>query len=137
MQRQWSLRWERAISDDLQQRKGNAMINSSKSKSKLKWARERSMPRSSSDKRIKHVRKSLKGTARDAEDNSNTIQSEPISPDSPIDGTPRPAVQSSCKVFTASDTSTHGGFSVFHKHANECLPPLNTSQQILSFRHRN
>ncbi|KAG6423979.1 hypothetical protein SASPL_114388 [Salvia splendens] len=42
MQRQWSLRRERAISDDLQQRK-------------------------------EHVRKSLKGTARDAEDNSNTI----------------------------------------------------------------
>ncbi|XP_042045145.1 auxin response factor 1-like isoform X2 [Salvia splendens] len=51
-------------------------------------------------------------------------QSELISPDSPIDGTPRPAFHSSCKVFTASDTSTHGGFSVFHKHANECLPPI-------------
>ena len=26
--------------------------------------------------------------------------------------------------MTASDTSTHGGFSVLRKHATECLPPL-------------
>ncbi|KAG6391444.1 hypothetical protein SASPL_149198 [Salvia splendens] len=57
-------------------------------------------------------------------------QSEPRSPDSPIDETPRPAVHSFCKVLTASDTSTHGGFSVLRKHANECLPPLDMSQQI-------
>ena len=29
-----------------------------------------------------------------------------------------------CKTLTASDTSTHGGFSVLRRHANECLPPL-------------
>ncbi|KAL1552734.1 auxin response factor 9-like [Salvia divinorum] len=56
-------------------------------------------------------------------------QSEPRSPDSPIDEPPRPAVHSFCKVLTASDTSTHGGFSVLRKHANECLPSLDMSQQ--------
>ncbi|XP_028054076.1 auxin response factor 11-like [Camellia sinensis] len=28
----------------------------------------------------------------------------------------------------ASDTSTHGGFSVLRKHANECLPQLDMTQ---------
>ncbi|CAI9759343.1 unnamed protein product [Fraxinus pennsylvanica] len=42
---------------------------------------------------------------------------------------PRPTVHSFCKVLTASDTSTHGGFSVLRKHANECLPPLDMTQQ--------
>lgn len=28
------------------------------------------------------------------------------------------------KILTASDTSTHGGFSVLRKHAEDCLPPL-------------
>lgn len=37
---------------------------------------------------------------------------------------PRPAVRSFCKTLTASDTSTHGGFSVLRRHADECLPPL-------------
>ncbi|KAI3468589.1 hypothetical protein Pfo_025252 [Paulownia fortunei] len=56
-------------------------------------------------------------------------QTEPRSPDSSPDEPPRPAVQSFCKVLTASDTSTHGGFSVLRKHANECLPPLDMNQQ--------
>ncbi|GMH09323.1 hypothetical protein Nepgr_011164 [Nepenthes gracilis] len=43
---------------------------------------------------------------------------------------PRPTVHSFCKILTASDTSTHGGFSVLRKHANECLPPLDMCQQI-------
>ncbi|KAL3499203.1 hypothetical protein ACH5RR_038296 [Cinchona calisaya] len=43
---------------------------------------------------------------------------------------PRPTVHSFCKVLTASDTSTHGGFSVLRKHANECLPPLDMAQQV-------
>uniref|UniRef100_A0A0D6QTJ1 Auxin response factor n=1 Tax=Araucaria cunninghamii TaxID=56994 RepID=A0A0D6QTJ1_ARACU len=34
-----------------------------------------------------------------------------------------------CKTLTASDTSTHGGFSVLRRHADECLPPLDMSQQ--------
>nr|KYP37530.1 Auxin response factor 9 [Cajanus cajan] len=37
-------------------------------------------------------------------------------------------VHSFCKVLTASDTSTHGGFSVLRKHATECLPALDMSQ---------
>ncbi|GER57591.1 auxin response factor [Striga asiatica] len=55
-------------------------------------------------------------------------QTEPISPDSCTDEPPKPDVHSFCKVLTASDTSTHGGFSVLRKHANECLPPLDMSQ---------
>ncbi|KAJ4810165.1 Auxin response factor [Rhynchospora pubera] len=41
----------------------------------------------------------------------------------------RPHVRSFCKTLTASDTSTHGGFSVLRRHADECLPPLDMSQQ--------
>lgn len=56
------------------------------------------------------------------------IQDEPTSPDSCLNEPPRPKVQSFVKILTASDTSTHGGFSVLRKHANECLPPLDMSQ---------
>ncbi|KAI3687436.1 hypothetical protein L1987_81132 [Smallanthus sonchifolius] len=55
-------------------------------------------------------------------------QSEPTSPDKCLAETPRPTVHSCCKVLTASDTSTHGGFSVLRKHANECLPALDMTQ---------
>ncbi|KAJ6851301.1 auxin response factor 9-like isoform X1 [Iris pallida] len=41
----------------------------------------------------------------------------------------RPPVHSFCKILTASDTSTHGGFSVLRRHANDCLPTLDMSQQ--------
>ncbi|KAK8967070.1 Auxin response factor 2 [Platanthera guangdongensis] len=34
-----------------------------------------------------------------------------------------------CKTLTASDTSTHGGFSVLRRHADECLPPLDMGRQ--------
>lgn len=39
---------------------------------------------------------------------------------------PRPQfhTHSFVKTLTASDTSTHGGFSVLKRHADECLPPL-------------
>ncbi|XP_051137365.1 auxin response factor 9-like isoform X2 [Andrographis paniculata] len=56
-------------------------------------------------------------------------QTEPESPDDSPEEPSRPLVHSFCKVLTASDTSTHGGFSVLRKHANECLPPLDMSQQ--------
>ncbi|XP_073311846.1 auxin response factor 9-like [Primulina huaijiensis] len=56
-------------------------------------------------------------------------QTEPRSPDICPDEPSPPAVHSFCKVLTASDTSTHGGFSVLRKHANECLPPLDMTQQ--------
>ncbi|KAJ4711500.1 Auxin response factor [Melia azedarach] len=42
---------------------------------------------------------------------------------------PRPRVYSFCKTLTASDTSTHGGFSVLRRHAEECLPALDMSKQ--------
>ncbi|KAI3867340.1 hypothetical protein MKW98_001774 [Papaver atlanticum] len=53
---------------------------------------------------------------------------EPNSPDPCIQEPPREGVQSFCKILTASDTSTHGGFSVLRKHANESLPPLDMTQ---------
>ncbi|MQL99283.1 hypothetical protein Taro_032004 [Colocasia esculenta] len=57
-------------------------------------------------------------------------QNEPSSPDQCPPEAPRPVVHSFVKILTASDTSTHGGFSVLRRHANECLPPLDMSQQI-------
>ncbi|CAL9150966.1 auxin response factor 18 [Musa acuminata AAA Group] len=59
-------------------------------------------------------------------------QNEPTSPDPCVLETPRPVVHSFCKILTASDTSTHGGFSVLRRHATECLPPLDVSQQTPS-----
>lgn len=55
-------------------------------------------------------------------------QSEPASPDICKPEHPRQTVHSFCKILTASDTSTHGGFSVLRKHATECLPPLDMNQ---------
>ncbi|XP_042981861.1 auxin response factor 18 isoform X1 [Carya illinoinensis] len=55
-------------------------------------------------------------------------QSEPKSPDICPTEPPRQTVHSFCKILTASDTSTHGGFSVLRKHATECLPQLDMTQ---------
>ncbi|KAK4848164.1 hypothetical protein QYF36_009939 [Acer negundo] len=55
-------------------------------------------------------------------------QSEPTSPDPCPPETPKQTLHSFCKILTASDTSTHGGFSVLRKHATECLPPLDMTQ---------
>nr|KJB09636.1 hypothetical protein B456_001G153900 [Gossypium raimondii] len=55
-------------------------------------------------------------------------QSEPTSPDPCPAEAPKRTVNSFCKILTASDTSTHGGFSVLRKHATECLPPLDMNQ---------
>ncbi|KAK8518393.1 hypothetical protein V6N13_027870 [Hibiscus sabdariffa] len=55
-------------------------------------------------------------------------QPEPTTPDACPPEPQRPTVHSFCKVLTASDTSTHGGFSVLRKHATECLPPLDMNQ---------
>ncbi|KAM0833636.1 hypothetical protein ACQ4PT_064142 [Festuca glaucescens] len=49
-------------------------------------------------------------------------------PAAPPAANERPSVHSFCKTLTASDTSTHGGFSVLRRHADECLPPLDMSQ---------
>lgn len=56
-------------------------------------------------------------------------QSEVTSPDPPLPDPPSCTVHSFCKTLTASDTSTHGGFSVLRRHADDCLPPLDMSQQ--------
>ncbi|VFQ81752.1 unnamed protein product [Cuscuta campestris] len=58
-----------------------------------------------------------------------TNQSEITSPDPPLPEPEQCNVHSFCKTLTASDTSTHGGFSVLRRHADECLPPLDMSQQ--------
>ncbi|XP_010915982.1 auxin response factor 11 [Elaeis guineensis] len=55
-------------------------------------------------------------------------QSEPTSLDPSPPEARRPTVYSFCKSLTASDTSTHGGFSILRRHATECLPPLDMSQ---------
>ncbi|KAL3617631.1 Auxin response factor 2A [Castilleja foliolosa] len=52
----------------------------------------------------------------------NAAKKEPPPPPSPSF-----RVHSFCKTLTASDTSTHGGFSVLRRHADECLPPLDMS----------
>ncbi|XP_058188533.1 auxin response factor 1 [Rhododendron vialii] len=56
-------------------------------------------------------------------------QTEVTSPDSPLPEPQSCNVHSFCKTLTASDTSTHGGFSVLRRHADDCLPPLDMSQQ--------
>ncbi|KAK8958800.1 Auxin response factor 7 [Platanthera guangdongensis] len=55
-------------------------------------------------------------------------QNEVTSPDLPLPEPESCMVYSFCKTLTASDTSTHGGFSVLKRHADECLPPLDMSQ---------
>lgn len=59
----------------------------------------------------------------------DTNQNEVTSPDPPLPDPPNCTVHSFCKTLTASDTSTHGGFSVLRRHADDCLPPLDMSQQ--------
>ncbi|KAK7849198.1 auxin response factor 9 [Quercus suber] len=56
------------------------------------------------------------------------LQNQPSSPDICPPEPPRQTVHSFCKILTASDTSTHGGFSVLRKHATECLPSLDMTQ---------
>ncbi|MCH90193.1 auxin response factor 9-like, partial [Trifolium medium] len=55
-------------------------------------------------------------------------QTEPVDPDPNPPESPKQKFHSFCKILTASDTSTHGGFSVLRKHATECLPPLDMTQ---------
>ncbi|KAI7750906.1 hypothetical protein M8C21_024677 [Ambrosia artemisiifolia] len=52
-----------------------------------------------------------------------------VKKETPPPAQPRFHVHSFCKTLTASDTSTHGGFSVLRRHADECLPPLDMSRQ--------
>ncbi|XP_074592509.1 auxin response factor 7-like isoform X2 [Curcuma longa] len=53
---------------------------------------------------------------------------EVTTPDPPLPEPESCKVHTFCKTLTASDTSTHGGFSVLRRHADECLPPLDMSQ---------
>ncbi|KAF8113773.1 hypothetical protein N665_0045s0018 [Sinapis alba] len=55
-------------------------------------------------------------------------QNEPTSLDPPVTEPAKQTVDSFVKILTASDTSTHGGFSVLRKHATECLPLLDMTQ---------
>ncbi|KAL3008828.1 hypothetical protein AAZX31_07G053100 [Glycine max] len=55
-------------------------------------------------------------------------QTEPTNPDPNVSEAPKQKFHSFCKILTASDTSTHGGFSVLRKHATECLPELDMTQ---------
>ncbi|KAJ9559691.1 hypothetical protein OSB04_004851 [Centaurea solstitialis] len=52
-----------------------------------------------------------------------------VKKESPPPAQSRFHVHSFCKTLTASDTSTHGGFSVLRRHADECLPQLDMSRQ--------
>ncbi|XP_061347394.1 auxin response factor 2A-like [Gastrolobium bilobum] len=64
-----------------------------------------------------------------------TLLPEPNQDENAVEKEPPPPpprrfhVHSFCKTLTASDTSTHGGFSVLRRHADECLPPLDMSKQ--------
>ncbi|KAL3631755.1 Auxin response factor 2A [Castilleja foliolosa] len=64
-----------------------------------------------------------------------TLMPEPNQDENAVKKEPLPAtpphfhVHTFCKTLTASDTSTHGGFSVLRRHADECLPPLDMSRQ--------
>ncbi|KAF8659730.1 hypothetical protein HU200_058190 [Digitaria exilis] len=68
------------------------------------------------------------------ENTSTTVESEEaegVVPDAPPATTAnndQRRIHSFCKTLTASDTSTHGGFSVLRRHADDCLPPLDMSQ---------
>ncbi|KAM7496706.1 hypothetical protein LguiA_021120 [Lonicera macranthoides] len=46
-----------------------------------------------------------------------------------VDEDTKTTPQMFCKTLTASDTSTHGGFSVPRRAAEDCFPPLDYTQQ--------
>jgi hypothetical protein len=59
------------------------------------------------------------------ENTSTTVEEEEVVVPPALPATNEgPHIHSFCKTLTASDTSTHGGFSVLRRHADECLPPL-------------
>ncbi|XP_011623419.1 auxin response factor 2 isoform X2 [Amborella trichopoda] len=60
----------------------------------------------------------------EAKQDDSSLEKEPVQPPPA-----RAHVHSFCKTLTASDTSTHGGFSVLKRHADECLPPLDMGRQ--------
>ncbi|KAK3037764.1 hypothetical protein RJ639_031135 [Escallonia herrerae] len=62
-----------------------------------------------------------------------TDQCEVTSPDPPLSEPPKCTVHSFCKTLTASDTSTHGGFSVLRRHADDCLPSLVSTMFVIIY----
>ncbi|XP_062202126.1 auxin response factor 24-like isoform X2 [Phragmites australis] len=65
------------------------------------------------------------------DENTSTMaenEEEEVVPNAPPAMNERLRIHSFCKTLTASDTSTHGGFSVLRRHADECLPSLDMSQ---------
>ena len=57
-------------------------------------------------------------------DQEDKLQASPLSQMSSVSSPAITQRHKFMKILTASDTSTHGGFSVLRKHAEECLPPL-------------
>lgn len=45
----------------------------------------------------------------------------------------KPQTEFFCKTLTASDTSTHGGFSVPRRAAEKIFPPLVRGRSVISF----
>lgn len=57
--------------------------------------------------------------------NLESKQLDELGVDEGYDGSPkRSTPHMFCKTLTASDTSTHGGFSVPRRAAEDCFPPL-------------
>ncbi|MED6194453.1 Arf11p [Stylosanthes scabra] len=54
---------------------------------------------------------------------------EPLDPNPICSEKPKQKFYSFIKTLSTSDTSTHGGFSVLRKHANECLPQLDMTME--------
>ncbi|KAL1347128.1 hypothetical protein AAHE18_08G236400 [Arachis hypogaea] len=54
---------------------------------------------------------------------------DPLDPNPICSEKPKQKFYSFCKTLSTSDTSTHGGFSVLRKHANECLPQLDMTME--------
>ncbi|MED6180320.1 Arf11p [Stylosanthes scabra] len=54
---------------------------------------------------------------------------DPLDPNPICSEKPKQKFYSFIKTLSTSDTSTHGGFSVLRKHANECLPQLDMTME--------
>ncbi|KMT05936.1 hypothetical protein BVRB_7g164260 [Beta vulgaris subsp. vulgaris] len=61
-------------------------------------------------------------------------QTEATNPDAPVPDLPRCNLHSFCKTLTTSDTSTHGGFSVLRRHADDFLTPWATKMPPSDYR---
>ncbi|KAJ6808924.1 auxin response factor 15-like isoform X2 [Iris pallida] len=66
-----------------------------------------------------------------AQDQVQEVEGEVEEAEEELNGETRPSLMPHmfCKTLTASDTSTHGGFSVPRRAAEDCFPPLDYKQQ--------